>query len=125
MNTQGHRIDRSLLQQQAQLRSLASAAQTRLRMAAEGGIRELPKKIYRNADYADPQNAPKDLVFSKLYGKEVSVAHPVVKLAPGVEWTPEIATQTRQMSSLITEFQQAFAGEKLDLSDPKHCHSWR
>lgn len=74
----GQRIDGTLLEFEGLVHAVAYATEQALEDEAE------PVDYYLEEDFADPETAPPDLRTSPRYAAEVSLDHPIVKLAPGV-----------------------------------------
>ena len=104
VSKQGGRIDQELLYYKGLLRELSSAAQARLVLNPESVSEQ---KVYFSADF-DQGEGPDDLFDSPKYKRALSLDYAGIKLAPGVEISPEIMRESRLLASLQPVFLSIF-----------------
>ena len=102
---QANEMAQSLLYFEGLLRELTASATTRLLF-----VPKAPSvQVYQHTDYQNAKTAPRDLSLSPRYDIELSTAHPVVKLAPGVNETASVQREQSLLVSLAPVFQNIFA----------------
>lgn len=106
---EAHRADRQFLRFELLVNRLAVAASQLLR---EGTPQ--PGELYTSSDF-DADLAP--AMQSPVYGKKVSLTHPVFKPAPDVEMADH-ETTLRKLLPLVLHFRSIFVDSRLDAVQP-------
>lgn len=100
---QGQRIDQQFLHYRGLLRSIGVSAEVFLQAEPQ------THPVFFNLDFPTSQNdvavGPTDLRASKRYGMQISIDHPVIKLAPGVDKVAN-ASRIQQVSGLLPYYRQ-------------------
>ena len=112
VSRQGRRVDDQLRDYEALLESLAGATMHVL----SGPDAVHPRPSYLSGDYDAGQTVPADLGPAPRYAQPVSFAHPVFKLAPGVQ-AHEVGPQLRRLGSLQPDLRRLFVRSAPGLSE--------
>ena len=67
-------------------------------------VAEQARPVFFSNDFSQPSTGPPDLIDSPYYGQQISIEHPVFKLAPGVEQA-EVAGDVQRVSFLVGSFE--------------------
>ncbi|PID74162.1 MAG: hypothetical protein CSB33_00055 [Desulfobacterales bacterium] len=99
--SQAHFIDSRFIRMEDLLARLTTGATYLLEQAPDH-----KEKLYFQSDFNDPEKAPPDLAHASLYDKDVSIAYPVAKLAPGAD-KKRVLPILRRLAPMRHLFQRA------------------
>lgn len=97
---QARRIETELLRLEGHLRAIAGAAEVALTLPPPAA------RLYYVADFQDPDRAPPDRLPSAVYGEPVSLGHPDVVVAAGLD-PRAVDDDARRLASLAPALRRA------------------